>query len=67
MYYPNDLFDHLINVLFEGKEYYAVAGYDGVLQAEYGDYMKLPPKGERVWKHHPVLIDFEHNIEELEI
>ena len=67
IYYPNNLFDHLITVSFEGKEYYAVANYDEALQVEYGDYMKLPPVEERVWKHHPVLIDFEHNIEELEI
>ena len=27
--------------------------------------MQLPPEEERVWKHHPILIDFEHNYEEL--
>ena len=29
------------------------------------DYMQLPPENERVWRHHPLLIDFEHNFEEL--
>ena len=42
-----------------------VADADATLRVEYGDYMQLPPEEDRVWKHHPILIDFEHNYEEL--
>lgn len=28
--------------------------------------MKLPPENERVLNHHQLIIDFEHNYEELE-
>ena len=38
---------------------------DATLRVEYGDYMQPPPEEDRVWKHHPILIDFEHNYEEL--
>lgn len=50
---------------FNGKQYMCAADPDTMLRIEYGDYMQLPPEEERVWKHHPILIDFEHNYEEL--
>ena len=50
---------------FNGKQYMCVADVDATLRVEYDDYMQLPPEEERVWKHHPFLIDFEHNYEEL--
>ena len=66
LYYPPDLFEKMITVTFCGKEYYSVADWDLALRIEYGDYMQLPPEEERVWKHHPIILDFEHNYEELE-
>lgn len=50
---------------FEDGEFMCFAGWDEYLRRKYGDYMLLPPEEERVWKHHPILIDFEHNYEEL--
>ena len=41
------------------------AVWDEYLSAKYGDYMKLPPESERVWRHHPLIIDFNRNYEEL--
>ena len=63
--YPPDLFDRLKPMPFRGKQYPAVEDYDLALRLEYGDYMRLPPEEERVWKHHPILVDFHRNYEEL--
>lgn len=65
-YYPSDMFDEMSYITFQGKQYLAVKDVDTVLTIEYGDYMQLPPENERKWKHHPVLIDFERNYEEIE-
>lgn len=64
-HYRYNQFDNLIELEFEGKKYKAFKDYDQVLKDEFGDYMQLPPEDERVWKHHPLVIDFEHNYEEL--
>lgn len=64
-YYPSDLFENLKSIEFNGKLYQCVSDTDATLRIEYGDYMQLPPEEERVWKHHPIIIDFEHNYEEL--
>lgn len=50
---------------FEDGEFMCFAGWDEYLRRKYNDYMQLPPEEERAWKHHPFLIDFEHNYEEL--
>lgn len=65
-HYRHDAFNDMIQLEFEGKMYNAFSDYHEVLTREYGDYMKLPPKVEQVWKHHPLVIDFEHNYEEIE-
>lgn len=64
-YYPANLFENMKTIEFNGKQYMCVADEDATLRVEYGDYMQLPPEEDRVWKHHPILIDFEHNYEEL--
>ena len=64
-YYPANLFENMKTIAFNGKQYMCVADADTVLRIEYGDDMQLPPVEERVWKHHPILIDFKHNYEEL--
>lgn len=65
IFYPADLFDNMKTVLFNGRQYMCVADTDATLRVEYGDYMQLPPEEERVWKHHPLLIDFERDYEEI--
>lgn len=64
-HYRPDQFDSLIDMEFEGKKYKAFPDYDKVLKDEFGDYMQLPPAENRVWTHHPLIIDFEHNYGEL--
>lgn len=64
-YYSADLFENMGTITFCGKEYSCVADPDAFLRADYGDYMQLPPEEERTWKHHPIIIDLEHNYEEI--
>lgn len=65
-YYPSDLFSDMIRVPFQDRTYSVFREFDAVLKLRYGDYMQLPPMEERVWRHHPIFIDFEKNYEELE-
>ncbi len=65
-YYPADMFDHLELIPFNGKMYCAFRDREVFLTTRYGNYMELPPEEERVWKHHPILVDFTHDYEELE-
>lgn len=64
--YPSNMFEKLESRRFNGRRYYVTAKYDEVLKREYDDYMKLPPEEERVWGHHPIIIDFEHNYEDIQ-
>ena len=63
-YYPADLFENMGTISFCEKDYFCVANPDAFLRADYGDYMQLPPEEDRVWKHHPICLDFEKNYEE---
>lgn len=65
--YPQDLFDNITEITFNEKQYCCVSLWDQILRLCYGNYMELPPEVDRVWKHHPILIDFSHNYEELDI
>lgn len=60
-----DMLDNYIRLPFEDDEFMCFADWDNHLCVKYHDYMQLPPESERVWKHHPLIIDFEHNYEEL--
>jgi len=64
-YFSPELFDEISTIAFNGKQYCCVKDYDNLLTKIYGDYMKLPPVEDRVWKHHPIIVDFEHNYSEL--
>lgn len=45
------LFDDLIYIPFEDREFQAFANYDNYLRNGYGDYMQLPPEEKRVSHH----------------
>ena len=66
-YYTPQLFSDWKTISYCGKDYCCVSDPDGFLRVDYGDYMQLPPEEERTWKHHPIIIDFEHNYEELNL
>ena len=63
---PADLPEQYQYIKFEDRSYMCYSDCDGLLTAWYGDYMKLPPENQRVWRHHPVLLDFEHNCDEID-
>lgn len=48
---PAKCFAKFIYKDFEGYKFRVPVGYDAILKAEYGDYMKLPPENERVTHH----------------
>lgn len=60
-----DMADAYVDLPFEDGAFMCFAGWDDHLRRKFGDYMQLPPMEERAWKHHPIVIDFEHNYEEL--
>lgn len=45
---PAEVFDHAVEVDFEGLRLPAPCGYDAYLTRLYGDYMQLPPEHRRV-------------------
>lgn len=58
---PSDLFESIDYLSFEGKKFMCISKWDEYLKIKYGDYLKLPPENERIWKHHPLAIEFEKN------
>lgn len=49
--YPSELFDGYVELIFEGIQVKAMAGYDTYLRTAYGDYMKLPPIEQQCQTH----------------
>lgn len=64
--YPNDLFENLIELQFEGNQFLCFENWDDKLRIDFGDYMTLPPEEERHPPHHAVLIDFERDYQEIQ-
>lgn len=63
--FPKDMFDSYTFLEFEGEKFMCFTDWDEHLKCAFGDYMKLPPKEEQKWKHHPLIIDFARNLEEI--
>lgn len=63
-YFQPDLFDSYIELPFEGHYYKAFKCYDSFLKGYFGDYMQLPPENKRV-SHHPIVVDFKKEYNEL--
>lgn len=63
---PCDLLDEYGELPFGNRSYMCFKKWDEYLTIKYKNYMQMPPEDERVWKHHPIILDFEHNYEELE-
>lgn len=63
--YPSTMFGAYSALPFESSDFPVFSQWDRNLHCKFGDYMQLPPEEQRVWTHHPILIDFERNIEEI--
>ena len=66
-YYNPKLFESFTMIEFGEKCYNCTMQWNSYLTVCYGDYMQLPPEEERSWTHHPIVIDFNHNYEELDV
>lgn len=60
-----ELMDKFVMMPYEGNQFPCIEKAKDYLMRVYSDYMTLPPESERTWKHHPIILDFEHNLEEL--
>ncbi len=56
-YFKREVFASSIEVMFEGKKFFAPVGYEEYLQNLYGDYMQIPPEDKRE-RHIALKIDF---------
>ena len=63
--FPPDIADEYVDLEFEGQQFMCFKKWDEFLSAMFGDYMKFPPEAERTWAHPPIIIDFEHNYEDI--
>lgn len=63
---PSNFMDDFITMKFEDAEFMCSAISREYLTVKFGDYMQLPPESEREWRHHPIILDFEHNVDEIE-
>ncbi len=63
--YDFALTDSYVELPFEDGSFLCFENWHEYLTGKFGNYMELPPEEDRAWKHHPIVIDFEHNYEEL--
>lgn len=59
------LLDDYCTLEFEGAQFMCFKEWDSYLTTKYRDYMKLPPESERTWTHHPIILDFERDYNEI--
>ena len=61
--YPSDMLDRYVRLPFEDGEYQCFANWEENLRLKFGNYMQMPPEEERTWRHPPVCMDFEKEID----
>lgn len=49
---PTEVYENYSEIEFEGRKFMAVADYDTLLKAMFGDYMQLPPEKKRRSRHY---------------
>lgn len=63
---PSNLMDEFVQLMFEDQRFPCFREWDEYLNRKFGEYMKYPPIEEQTWQHHPIILDFTRNIEEIE-
>ena len=56
--YDRTWYESFVELPFEGEAFRVPENYDAVLRTQFGDYMVLPPEGERENRHQIVKVDF---------
>ncbi|MDZ5040774.1 LicD family protein [Clostridium perfringens] len=64
LFHEGNLFEDIIEIKFENTKMPIFKNYDKYLTSQYGDYMELPPKHERIFKHNPVICDVDKSYKE---
>lgn len=62
---PSNFMTEFVRLHFEDADFMCSALNKEYLQCKFGNYMQLPPEAERTWRHHPIVLDFEHNVDEV--
>ena len=63
--FPADMMDVYTELPFEDMSCMCIKEWDAYLKEKFGNYMQLPPEEEQGWKHHPIVLDFKRNLDEL--
>lgn len=62
--YPKEFWNGtMLMMSFEQNLFPCTSGWEIGLKTQFGNYMVLPPANERVWKHHPIELDFSKEIQ----
>ncbi len=59
--FPGAFFEDSVELPFAKGQYPVPGQYEALLQVLYGDYMAIPPEGERKCKKHALLVDLTRN------
>ena len=62
---PSNFMTDFVQMKFEDAEFMCSAESKAYLERKFGDYMSLPPEEERTWRHLPLILDFERNVDEV--
>ncbi len=62
---PRDLMQSYTLLSFEDMSAMCIKDWDTYLKIKFDDYMQLPAVEERGWTHHPLILDFNRNLDEL--